>query len=114
MFFGSLWKSPGSQNYPFILPFLNGLYENPPFLHEIDPELLPDWQSGPFSGMDFFLRDTGRGIPQGVPPVHPLITNTSLPPFGRWLISVNVFRFSLEIARIPELPLYPAFSERVV
>ena len=45
--FRSLWKWPGFPGLSRIMPFRNSVYESTPFLHEIDPGELPDWQSGP-------------------------------------------------------------------
>ena len=90
--FRSLWKQPGFSDYRHITPFRKCVYESIPFLHEIDPDHLPDWQSGLVLGVDFLCWDTVRGIPQRVPPVPPPCPNTILALFGYWLMPVNVFR----------------------
>jgi hypothetical protein len=51
--FRALRKLPGFPDYRRITPFRKGVYESTPFLHEIDPGNLPDWQSGPVWDPDF-------------------------------------------------------------
>ena len=46
--FRSLWKWPGFRRLSRKMPFRNSVYEDTPFLYEIDPGQLPDWQSGPY------------------------------------------------------------------
>ncbi len=116
--FRSLWKQPGFPDYRLIMPFRNSVYERTPFLHEIDPGRLPDWQSGPVSGVDFLCRDTVRRIPQGVPPVpasrFPLpCPTTILALSGHWLMPVNVLRSLWKQPGFPDYRLIMPFRKRV-
>jgi hypothetical protein len=108
----SLWKLSGFRGLPSKMPFRNNVYESTPFLHEIDPDYLPDWQSGPGLCPVLFRRDTVRDIPKKSPytlrPCPPAIPA----PFGQWLMPVNVFKISLEIVWIPRITQQNAFPEQ--